>query len=403
MSRPAWIRWLPFWHGLAYLVTIGVTVFAQIHGHAWQTRLLLVLGILLWLGWYSACVRVEPWWWERHTVLMGTYLVTGWVLWIGLSWLDSTCSILLFVLYTQVFLFVALPWKVFLAVALAGLNLGVEVSLNGGWNPVFLVVLAIDLISLAFALFVSSLITQSYVQRGLIKELEEKRLELAAEERKAGVVEERQRLAYDIHDTLAQGFTSIVMHLEAADAVLPNDVRMVQRHLDQARRTARENLAEARRLMWALQPEAQGRAPLGEVLGTLTDHWAHESRLEAVATVTGNPCPLRPEYEHTLLRAAQEALTNVRKHAHASQVAVTLSYMDDMVTLDVQDDGVGFIWEEVQRDSEAMGYVSRFGLKSLRERVEKLGGTLIIESARSEGTTLAIALPAHLGGSEDRE
>jgi signal transduction histidine kinase len=226
LPRPAWIRWQPFWHGLAYLLTIGVAVFALLHVQVWQTRVLIVLGILLWLGWYSACVRIELLWWRRHRVLTGTYLVAGWVLWIGLSWLDSTCSLLLFVLYTQVFLFVALPWKVFLAVALAGLNLGLEVSLNGGWNPVFLVVLAIDLLCIVLALFVSSLITQSYVQRRLIRELEEKRQELAAEERKAGMVEERQRLAYEIHDTLAQGFTSIVMHLEAADAVLPNDVHM---------------------------------------------------------------------------------------------------------------------------------------------------------------------------------
>jgi signal transduction histidine kinase len=191
------------------------------------------------------------------------------------------------------------------------------------------------------------------------------------------------------------------MHLEAADAVLSQEADKARQHLEQARLTASENLAEARRLMWALQPEALGRAPLYEVLNTLTDQWACESGLQAVVTTTCNPRALRPEYEHTLVRATQEALTNVRKHAHASQVTVTLSYMEDLVTLDVQDDGIGFIWQETQHISERVGQASGFGLKGLRARVEKLGGTLIIESAPGEGTTLAIALPESAERSEE--
>jgi signal transduction histidine kinase len=330
------------------------------------------------------------------------YLMIGWALWLGLSCLDARCALLLCVLYTQVFLFVSLPWKGLLAVALAGLNLGLEIFLNGGWQPEFLIALTISLVFIIFALFISSIIKQSHMQRRLIEELEEKRVELAVEQRRAGIIEERQRLAYEIHDTLAQGFTSIVMYLEAADALLSNDVDIARQHLDQARRTARENITEARRLMWALQPETQGRAPLGKVLGALTEQWARENGLAVTATVTGNPCALRPEYEHTLLRATQEALTNVRKHAHASQVTITLSYMDDVVMLDVQDDGVGFDWQEVQCDSGAMGRANSFGLKSLRERVERLGGTLIIESAHDEGTTIAITLPEHLERSEEQ-
>lgn len=318
-----------------------------------------------------------------------------------MSRLDATCIALLCVLYTQIFLFVALPWKAILAFALTGLNLGLEILANGGWNPVFLVFLGISILCIVLALFVSSVIQQSAMQRRLIRELEEKRQELAREERRAGVAEERQRLAYEIHDTLAQGFASIVMHLEAADAVLPEDAGKTRQHLDQARLTACENLAEARRLMWALQPEALGRAPLYEVVNTLADQWGRESGLAAVATTTGNPCALRPEYEHTLVRATQEALANVRKHAHASQVTVTLSYMEDLVTLDVQDDGVGFVWEETQLASERMGHAGGFGLKGLRARVEKLGGTLTIESAPGEGTTIAVALSESLERSEE--
>lgn len=393
LPPPAWMRWLPLWHSLSYLVTLGVAILALTGAHPWQTRALILLSILLWLGWYTICVRVDPLWWGRHTLLASAYLLVGCLLWIELSRLDAICIILFCLLYTQIFLFVALPWKGILAVALSGLVLGLEVLLNGGLNPVFLVFFGISILCIVLALFVSSVIQQSAIQRRLIKELAEKRLELAREERRAGVAEERQRLAYEIHDTLAQGFVSIVMCLEAAGAVLPQEAVQARQHIEQARLTASENLAEARRLMWALQPEALSRAPLYEVLNTLADQWARESGLRAIATTTGNPRLLRPEYEHTLLRATQEALANVRKHAHASQVMVTLSYMEDLVTLDVQDNGIGFAREEMQRISERVRQAGGFGLKGLRARVEKLGGTLIIESAPGEGTTIAVALP----------
>src|SRR5947209_2174736 len=324
LPPPAWMRWLPVWHGLAYLLTLVVGVVVLVNVHTWQSRLLIVLIILLWLGWYSVCVRVDALWWGSHTLLTGAYLLIGWGLWLELSGLDGTCVALLSVLYTQIFLFVALPWKVILAIALTGMNLGLEIIVNGGWDPGLLLYPGISVLSIVLALFVSSLIKQGAIERRLIRELEEKRQELAREERRAGVAEERQRLAYEIHDTLAQGFASIVMHLEAAGAMLPEDAGKTRQHLDQARLTACENLVEARRLMWALQPEALGRAPLYEVLNTLADQWARESGLAAVATTTGDPHALRPEYEHALVRATQEALTNVRKHAHASQVTVTL-------------------------------------------------------------------------------
>ncbi len=401
LPPPAWMRWLPLWHGLAYLVTLGVAVLALTGVHTWQTRALIIGGILLWLGWYTVCVRVDPLWWGRHTLPTSAYLLVGWILWIGLNRLDALSIALLYVLYPQIFLFVALPWKAILAFVLTCLSVGLEVLENGGFYPSFLVFFGVSMLCILLALFVSSVIQQSAMQRRLIRELAEKRLELAREERRAGVAEERQRLAYEIHDTLAQGFASIVMHLEAADAVLTPDADKARQHLAQARMTASENLAEARQLMWALQPEALGRAPLYEVLNTLTDQWARENGVAAVTTTTGNPRALRPEYELTLLRGTQEALTNVRKHAHASQVTVTLSYMEDLVTLDVQDDGVGFVWEETQRVSDRSGRASGFGLKGLKARVEKPGGTLTIESAPGEGTTIAVALPEQPEGSEE--
>jgi signal transduction histidine kinase len=245
-------------------------------------------------------------------------------------------------------------------------------------------------ISIVLALFIDAIIRQSHERQQLIEELQAARQDLAAAERQAGVQEERQRLARDIHDTLAQGFISIVIHLEALEQALPTDSPVVQRHLDQARRTARESLAEARSLVWALRPELLDHSSLAEALPQLAARWSDETGVPAMAAVTGAPQPLAPQIEVTLLRAAQEALANIRKHARARQVALTLSYMGDSVVLDIQDDGVGFaLGRLTPADQVDIGY----GLVAMRERVEQMGGTLTLESAPGEGTTLAIELP----------
>jgi signal transduction histidine kinase len=218
-------------------------------------------------------------------------------------------------------------------------------------------------------------------------------LRLVEQARRAGLIGERQRLAHEIHDTLAQGFASIIMNLEAADAILPTGhSTQAQWHLGQARLTARESLAEARRLVWALRPKLLEEAPLPDALSRLTERWSEASSIAVHTTVTGAPRPLPPEVEATLFRVAQEALTNVRKHARADRTALTLSYMHDRVALDTRDDGVGF---DPGKAGDVTGSTREggFGLGTMRERVERLGGTLSIESAPGEGTTLAVELP----------
>jgi signal transduction histidine kinase len=213
--------------------------------------------------------------------------------------------------------------------------------------------------------------------------------------RQTGVLRERQRMAHEIHDTLAQGFTSIVMNLEAAEGVIPSNLDRAQHHLDQARLTARESLTEARRLVWALRPEALESASLPDALVRLARRWSDESGIWAGVTTTGTPCALPPEVEAMLFRVAQESLNNARKHAvGASRVLLTLSYMGETVSLDVRDDGAGFDPERefgmTRRDRDSGG----FGLRGMRERVEGEGGILTVESAPGEGSTLTVELPA---------
>lgn len=212
--------------------------------------------------------------------------------------------------------------------------------------------------------------------------------------RRAGMLGERQRLAREIHDTLAQGFTSIVMNLEAAEGALPEapDHRRARGHLDQARLTARESLSEARRLVWALRPESLENHSLPEALEQLAGRWSAASGVGAEANVIGTPRPVSAGTEVTLLRVAQEALANVLKHADAGRAVLTLSYVGERVTLDVVDDGVGF--------DAANGSVKSggFGLEAMKERVEQSGGRLTIESSPGEGVTLVAEVPAETDG-----
>ena len=134
------------------------------------------------------------------------------------------------------------------------------------------------------------------------------------------MLEERQRLAGEIHDTLAQGFTSVVMHLEAAEGALETDPGAAHEHLDQARQAARQGLAEARRYLWALRPDVVARQPLAEALERIGKRWSEEAEFLCARKITGTERALPAPTVATFLRAAQEALNNIRKHARANQV-----------------------------------------------------------------------------------
>ena len=213
---------------------------------------------------------------------------------------------------------------------------------------------------------------------------------LMEQAKQTGVLQERQRLAHEIHDTIAQGLISIVTHLEAAEQALPQaELPTLRHHFEHARRTARESLTQARRVVNDLRPQALEEAPFLEAIRRLVTTWSSESGIAADLHITGDSQRLPPQIEITLLRVTQEALANVQKHAQASQVHVSLSYMDEMIALDVQDDGIGMGNSASERAPSAGG----FGLTAMRERVEQWHGSLLLESAPGEGTTLVIQVP----------
>ena len=159
------------------------------------------------------------------------------------------------------------------------------------------------------------------------------------------MLDERQRMAREIHDTLAQGLTGIVTQLQAAERATersPADPAGLRRHLAAATRLARDSLTEARRSVDALRPEPLEGCRLSEALVGVAERWSALNVIPVRVTTTGAARPIDPEAEFALLRAAQEALANVARHAHATRVGLTLSYMENVVALDVRDDGVGF-------------------------------------------------------------
>jgi signal transduction histidine kinase len=214
--------------------------------------------------------------------------------------------------------------------------------------------------------------------------------QLLTQAREAGVLDERARMAREIHDTLAQGLTGIITQLQAAEQA-GDDPGRWRRHVSAATGLARESLTEARRSVDALRPQPLETDRLSDALAGVAERWSALHGITVRVTTTGTVRPMRPDAEFALLRTAQEALANVAEHARATRVGVTLSYMEHEVALDVRDDGTGFVPVPRSRTTEKGG---GFGLIAMRERIEGLAGTLQVESEPGAGTAISACVPA---------
>jgi signal transduction histidine kinase len=249
---------------------------------------------------------------------------------------------------------------------------------NAGWGwsafweilPWMLVSLVV---SLLFGIWIEKVITQSQQRAELIEQLEAARDELAEAHHSAGVMAERERMAREIHDTLAQGMTSIVMLSQAAAVELQQGGQGAAARLAAIEDTARENLAEARALVAAFTPVALSEATLTEVLRRQAERFAAETGVDVQVSLDlpdDEVAALPQAQQVVLLRSAQEALANVRKHARATQVRITLGLSDDGVWIEIRDDGSGFTP----------------GAES--------GGSVQVESAPGRGTRVQVLVPA---------
>ncbi|MFC9173073.1 sensor histidine kinase [Streptomyces sp. NPDC057107] len=243
-------------------------------------------------------------------------------------------------------------------------------------------------VAIATVLGYDALFRESERRRELIVELVATRAELAEAERTAGTLAERERLAREIHDTLAQGLSSIQLLLRAAERTLPAGAPATA-HVRAAREAAQANLAEARSFVRALTPPDLEHGSLAGALERLCARTTGPD-LTVRFAVSGAPVELPTPYEVALLRTAQSALANTVRHAAAGRAEITLSFMDTSVALDVVDDGRGFDPSAVPVDERGDG---GFGLPAMRSRAATLGGTLSVESAPGQGTALAVTLP----------
>ena len=315
-------------------------------------------------------------------VLVGVFTV------LGLE--EPELLFLLFLAYPQVWFLVEsrLPGAVWtVALALAS-SVGPTRSWLRGEDPLTEVLEGSVglLFSLALGFWISRVLQQSRERASLIEQLESTRAELATAHREQGVVAERERLAREVHDTLAQGYTSIVVLAQTAAAQVGPDPDGARDRLALIEEVARDDLAEARAMVAAFSPVALDGSTLADALARLADRFGRETgtAVRVDTTALGPGTELRRDEEIVLLRGAQEALTNVRRHAAASAVVVRLSRVGGQVSVHVEDDGVGFDPATVQGA----------GLSGLRDRVGQVGGALDVVSAPGAGTRVTVRVTA---------
>ena len=389
--------------GFAVLLLVALLrlLAGGLQGRAWLS-LVLALGLA---GVYLAGTALE----KRHSVRPDRFDPRPYSAW----WLAAVCLLWLLLVWGSAdFVWLAfplfflqlhvLPRSAALA-AIAATTMLVATALwfhNGGpGSALQLPMLLGPGFGAAFAVVTGLAYRALYVeaenQRLAAEELRRTRAELARSQHDAGTLAERTRLAREIHDTLAQGFSSIVLMGRSAEQALDaGDTATARNRLRTVQETAAGNLAEARNFVRGLQPPDLEQRPLVDSLRRLceqteTEAAARGKALHCRLEIAGTPAELPNPYRTTLLRAAQASLANVWAHANARTAVVTLSFLDTEVAMDIFDDGAGFDPSAVTARADGSGY----GLMSLRDRVAALAGTLDLESAPGEGTVVAIRLP----------
>ncbi|MBN1686658.1 MAG: sensor histidine kinase [Spirochaetales bacterium] len=346
------------------------------------------VGSCFWAAWYWVFAKRDERW-RRRRWAQGIAFLFSVALMAALSWVHVAFTLLLFAYLGISFGALPVRWAIPVVVT-ASLGLALRfMNVDGMLSTLSdLLILAgfmtMALVASLLGLFVSSIVRQNADRRKMIEQLGAARNELAEAEREAGALEERQRLAGEIHDTIAQGLAGIVLQLQTAETELTTDAPVARKRINTAIVIARECLSEARRTLWALRPDLLQDEPFHRAVERVVRNWAERSGVTAQSHLTGLTCALSSDVEHTLIRCLQEALANIQKHAQARSVTVTLSYLGDEIFLDIQDDGRGF---DISKSAPG------FGLQGMKERVAATGGRLNIESTAGEGTTVVVQIP----------
>ena len=383
INPEAWEQWDWVWHFSAYgLLILNIIFVYNSDPRIINFSFFLVLSALLGL-WYIPFVNISTLRIWENPKRGALYLVPGWVIWGGLISLTNQSLMLIGIFLPLVFSRFPILWATGITFfqTLGLYFLYIMLYPTEHWLLILMIILGLLVISTIIGTFISSIIIQSTDRQRLIDDLTRSRANLMKAEREAGRLTERQRLARDIHDTLAQHFTSIIMHLSAAKY---SNFGTVQTQVQQAEEAAREGLDEIRRIVWDMQPEQIEKASLVEAVEELAARWSAENSVQVKMKVTGTPRSLTSSAETALLRISQEAMHNINKHAQAKNVNITFSFMEDLFVMDIADDGLGFEPSKIKNG---------FGMKTMRDRAEELSGTLTIESEQGIGTAIAVSIP----------
>lgn len=385
-DTPAWQRWFWLWELYFAIGYVAMVVVLVASGDTTADRVGSVAAVTAMAGWYVAfgrrvILRDQDTWWPSRIYMAGNLLL----LVVGVV-IQPAAAFALFAVSPLAF--ITLPLREAILVAIPANLVPVLPALaEDGLRTTLFGFLPGTLVGLTLAVLLGTwihrIIAQSEERGELIRQLEASREEVGRLSREAGVAAERARLAAEIHDTLAQGFTSLVTLVQAAESELDGDRDKARRHLQLAARTARENLGEARALVAGLAPSALGTGSLDDAIRRQLERLAEETPIEATYQVEGESVALPTALEVVLLRAVQESLTNVRKHSGASKVSVRLCVNGSAATLRVADDGTGF---------DATRPADGFGLVGMRTRAEQVGGSLMVHSGGS-GTTVELEVP----------
>lgn len=397
IEEPVWVRTLIGWHAVfwALLFVSAVASFLSNLSTGRQGAYLGVLVLLAVLYHLLAVPAME----SRRRLPSHVYRLLVMLCVATAVGLFPQSVFLLFIIAPQIWLLSESLLDGVLFSLLLLLSVGTAQLWAAGWGMEALrEILPWILISLVvttlLGVWIEKVIEQSEQRAELIEQLRTTRDELAEAHHTAGVMAERERMAREIHDTLAQGMTSIVMLSQTAAVELSRGaVDPAAARLAAIEDTARENLAEARALVSAFTPVALSGATLAEVLRRQGERFAEETGVDVQVSLDmadDEVAALPQGQQVVLLRAAQESLANVRKHAGATQVQIRLGLSADGVAIEICDDGSGFT-----PSARPSGY----GLAAMRGRVEESGGTVSVDSAPGRGTRVQVLIPAT--GQED--
>lgn len=352
---------------------------------------LAVLNLVL-LSLFAGLYFVGSYYLERMTgVWKLAWLIALTVVWIADILVASAGIYLLFVLFFLYLRVLGMVWGSISVIFGTAVSVGIQIpqglTFGGVMGPV---VSALVTVAIFYAF--TRLHEINTERTALIRELMETREQLAETERAAGVAGERQRIAHEIHDTLAQGLSSIQMLLHAANRDLDGDINVVKarERIGLARQTAADNLQEARAMIAALQPAALSQTSLVGALDRMAQGFAAAADLNIEVEADGEVTQLPMKLEAVLLRIAQGAVGNVAKHAQATRARITVSYSDDAVRVDIVDNGVGFDVKAVESRPAGLGHI---GLAAMKRRAEEVSGEVVIESSPGNGTAVSVSVP----------